>query len=150
MQDREKPSWFIRIFGPLIFIMGAIGALSWFFYRILSLFEGLTSDVVAFDKGSYYALGVGVGLLAIAFAGVQETWLGKPLTKKSTSIISKLAIAGVVLMLSVPHISHYALGSYLKKNGYAVCEEASHQWLFVRNIVYVQKMKECSKDMKNN
>ncbi len=139
---------FIRIFGPLIFVFGAVGALLWFFYRVFFLLEEMGSTVVVFDKGSYYALGVGIGLMAIAFAGVQETWLQKPLTKKSTSIISRLAIVGVVLTFTVPHVLHYVSNSYLKKNGYSVCEEASHQWLFIRDIAYIQTSIECDEDLK--
>ncbi|MFT5083097.1 MAG: hypothetical protein ACI9Y1_001134 [Lentisphaeria bacterium] len=144
MENRERPSLFILIFGPLIFVFSAFGALLWFFYRAFYLLKEMGEVVVVFDKGSYYALGVGVGLMAIAFAGVQETWLQKPLTKRSTSIISKLAIAGVVLTFTVPHILHYASNSYLKKSGYSICEKASHQWLFVRDIVYIRPSVECS------
>lgn len=148
MENREEPSFFIRIFGPLIFVLSALGAFLWFFLRAFYLLKQMDEVVVVFDKGSYYALGVGVGLMAIAFAGVQETWLRKPLTKRSTSIISKLAIAGVVLTFTVPHIMHYASDRHLKNSGYSVCAEASHQWLFVRNIVYIQPSIECSADLK--
>jgi len=147
MENREEPSFLIRIFGPLIFVLIAVGALLWFFISFFYLLQQMGADVVVFDKGSYYALGVGVGLMAIAFAGVQETWLKKPLTKRSTSIISKLAIAGVALTFTVPHILHYASNSYLKNKGYSVCAEASHQWLFVRNIVYIQPSIECNADL---
>jgi len=149
MEDREKPSWFIRIFGPLIFVLGATSALLWFFYRSFSLFDGISSNIVIFDKGSFYTLGIGVGLMAIAYAGVHETWLQKRLTKKHTSIISKLAISGVLLTFTVPHIFHYASNSYLKKNGYSVCEEATHQWLFVRDIVYITNSITCNANLKN-
>ena len=82
MEDREKPSWAMRIFGPLLFIVGALGALVWFFYRIYSLLLGMSEDVVVVDKGSFYMLGVGVGLLALSIAGILETWFLKTLTKK--------------------------------------------------------------------
>jgi len=147
MEDRERPSLLIRIFGPLLFVFSAFGALLWFFYRAFHLILEMGAAVVVFDKGSYYALGVGVGLMAIAFAGVQETWLKKTLTKRSASIISKLAITGVVLTFTVPHIVHYASNNYLENDGYSVCEEASHQWLFVRDILYIQSSVECSADL---
>jgi hypothetical protein len=145
MEDREKPSWAIRTFGPIPIILGSISALIWFFYRVFLFLEGISSEIVIIEKGSFYMLGVGVGLLALAFVCVQEFWVGKLLTKEQSSFMTKLAIIGVVLTFTVPQLVHFASNSFLQKKGYSVCEEASQQWLFVRNIVYIKETIECSK-----
>ena len=149
MDDREKPSWAIRIFGPLLFITGALGALVWFFYRLSSLISGMSEDVVVVDKGSFYMLGVGVGLLALSIAGILETWFWKTLSKKNLAVISRTAIVGVILTFTIPHLIDYASSSALKNEGYSICEEASHQWLFIRDIVYVQDPLMCNKGLRN-
>ncbi len=147
MEDREKPSWAIRVFGPLIFIFISMAAFAWFFYRFFVLITGIGSEVVILEKGSFYMLGVGVGTLALSFAGVLETWLGKTLTQKATSFISKMGITGVVLMFTLPHLIHYIADDYLESNDYSICVAASHQWLFVRDIVYVQESITCSENL---
>lgn len=148
MEGREKPSWGIRIFSPLIFISGSIAALLWFFYRILKVFIGTLSEIVVFDKGSFYMLGVGVGMLVLAIVTVQEGWLDRPLSKKQSTYLTKAALIGIALIFTTPHLVHYFANVYLLKQGYSVCEEASHQWLFVRNIAYIQKSIECSEKLK--
>lgn len=147
MEDREKPSWAIRIFGPLIFILGSLAALSWFFYRAYFIFSRALSEVVVFDKGSFYMLGVGVGMLALAMVAVLEGWLGQTLSKKQSVFLTRLAVAGVILIFTVPHFVQYVADDFLQGRGYSVCEEASHQWLFVRDIVYIQESITCSENL---
>jgi len=149
MVDREKPSWAIRIFGPLLFITGALGALVWFFNRVSLLISGMSEDVVVVDKGSFYMLGVGVGLLALSMAGILEAWFLKTLTKKNITIISRTAIIGVILTFTTPHLIDYLSSNTLQNEGYSICEEASHQWLFSRYIVYVQDSVICIKGLRD-
>jgi len=149
MEGREKPSLGIRIFAPLIFISGSIAALLWFFYRIFNLFIATLSEIVVFDKGSFYMLGVGVGMLNLAIVTVQEGWLDKPLSKKQSAYLTRGAFIGIALIITVPHLVHYFANSYLLRQGYTVCEEASQQWLFVRDIVYIAESIECSTSLKN-
>jgi len=148
MIDREQPSWAIRIFGPLLFITGALGALIWFFYRVSLLISGMSEEVVVVDKGSFYMLGVGVGLLALSIACILETWFLKTLTKKNLAIISRTAIVGVILTFTIPHLIDHLSSNTLKNEDYSVCEEASHQWLFFRDIVYVQDPVICIKGLR--
>ena len=148
MEDREKPSWAIRIFAPLLFILGSTAALLWFFYRLIALFSGAQSDIIVFDKGSFYMLGVGIGMLILAIVTVQEGWLGRVLSKKQSTYLTRLAVISLAVLFVVPHFVHYLTDSYLSIRGYSVCEEASHQWLFVRDIVYVQESMECNENLK--
>lgn len=149
MEKRDPPSLFNRIIGPPLFLIGGFSAALWFFYRVVVLFQSISAPTVVFDKGSYYMLGVGIGLLSLGIVITIEFWGGKPITDRQNSIFSKLAISGVVLLFVVPHASHFIVDNYLKNNDYVVCEEASHQWLFVRNIVYIQPSVECSEELKN-
>jgi hypothetical protein len=109
----------------------------------------MSEDVVVVDKGSFYMLGVGVGLLALSMAGILETWFLKTLTKKNITVISRTAIIGVILTFTTPHLIDYLSSNTLKNKGYSVCEEASHQWLFFRDIVYVQDPVICIKGLRD-
>jgi hypothetical protein len=148
MKGQEKPSLLNRIVTPILFLVGGLSALLWFIYRIYMLVKGSGDDIVLIDKGSYYMLGVGIGMLDLAFVVIWEQWLVKPLTQRVATIFSRLAVAGVVFLLALPHAIHYVAGEYLEDNGYSVCEKASHQWLFVRDIVYIQDSVECSAKLK--
>ncbi|GHU46246.1 hypothetical protein AGMMS50289_19180 [Betaproteobacteria bacterium] len=149
MEDREKPSLAAIIFCSVLFIAGSLAALLWFFYRLFDVFWGELSEFEVFDKGSFYMLGVGIGMLVLAIDIVQEGWFGKPLSNKQAAYLTKMALIGVALMFTVPHLIHYCADNYLLKRGYSVCEEASHQWRFVRDIAYIQPSVECSADLKD-
>ncbi|MCP4342667.1 MAG: hypothetical protein GY799_28245 [Desulfobulbaceae bacterium] len=148
MENRIQPSLLNRIVTPILFLLGGFSALFWFLYRIYKLIEGSADSVVLVDKGSYYMLGVGIGMLDLAFVIIWEQWLRKPLNNRVTTIFSRLAVASIILLLALPHTIHYFVGEHLRAKGYSVCEEASHQWLFVRDIVYIQESMECSKELK--
>ena len=149
MEKRDPPSLLNRIIGPPLFLLSGFFSALWFFYRVVFFFQNISAPIIVFDKGSYYMLGVGVGLLSLGLVIAIEFWGGKPITDAQNSVFSKLAIFGVVLLFVFPHISHFAADKYLKKNGYMVCREASHQWLFVRDIVYIQPSITCSDKLKN-
>jgi len=148
IEDREKPPWAIRIFAPPMFILTSLGAFSWFFWKFSALVTGITAEVVLIDKGAFYMLGAGVTMLVLSFVMVREILLGKILTDKAASLLSKIGIAGVVIMFSLPHVIHYVSSSYLESNGYTVCEEASHQWLFNKKTVYIQESVECRESLR--
>lgn len=149
MEKGDSPSSIDLIGTPLFLFALGSGAIVWFIYRVFSLFCNGSSSIVTFDKGSYYMLGVGVGLLALAYMIIREFWLRRPLTNEQSSFFSRVAISGVILAFVFPHIAHYAVDKYLEDHGYTVCEEASHQWLFVRDIVYIQPTVQCSAKLKN-
>lgn len=148
MKDREKPSLAIRIIGALLFIAGSCAALFWFFYRVVILVSTSQLEVVVFDKGSFYMLGVGVGMSVLAFTAIQEGWVGKVLSKRQAAILTRIAIVSLALIFIVPNLFHYITDTYFSNEGYSVCEEASSQWLFVRDIVYIQDTIECGAKLK--
>lgn len=150
METRDPPSLLNKIITPPLLLACGVSAIFWFTYRAIFLYKSLSAPIIVFDKGSYYMLGVGIGLLVLAFVTIKEFWVGKPITNKQNRILTKLAIVGVALLLIAPHATHFTVDQYLRKNDYTVCEAASHQWLFVRDIVYVQSFVECSADLKEN
>lgn len=150
METRDPPSLLNKIVTPPLLLVGSTSAILWFVYRLIFLSKSLSEPIILFDKGSYYMLGVGVGLLSLAFVTIKEFWIGNPITERQNRIFTRLAISGVALLFIIPHVAHFVIDKYLDGHGYMVCEEASHQWLFIRDIVYVQPSIECSADLKMN
>lgn len=143
MEKRDPPSLLNRIVTPPLTLLFGMLATIWFAYRVIILFKNISEPVVLFDKGSYYMLGVGVSLLTLGCVAVIEFWGGKPITTRQNRLFTRLAISGVVLLFIIPHVVHFVVDKHLVRHGYTVCEEASHQWLFVRDIVYAQPSIEC-------
>ncbi len=148
MDNREPPSLAIRIFGPLLFLIGTVGTLGWFVYSLVFLYRNLNAEIVLIDKGLYYFLGTGLGLSVLTFVLIYELWYGKPLSRKLTKIFTYLALISIAILLVFPHTLHFLADSHLRKNGYSICSQASSQWLFVREIVYTQEKQECSENLK--
>ena len=144
-----KPSLLNRVLTPTIFLLGGIGAVTWFACSVGMLLLPSESGTVLVEKGSYYMLGVGIGMLDLAFIVIWEQWLVKPVTKSITKIFSWLAIGSVVLLLALPQIIYFVADEHLTSKDYAVCEEASHEWLFVRNIMYVKPPVVCSESLRH-
>jgi len=148
METGDSPSLIDRIGTPLFLLALGNSAAVWFFYQAFLLFKNGSSSVVTFDKGSCYLFGASIGLLTLTYMIVKEFWLKLPLSNKQSALFSRIAISGVVLMITFPHLAHYAADRYFTAHGYSVCEEASHQWLFMRKIVYIDESVECSSGLK--
>ncbi|MBB5210490.1 hypothetical protein [Microbulbifer hydrolyticus] len=106
-------------------------------------------DVLMFDKGAFYLLGVGLGMMALAIVTVQEGWFGRTLSKAQAALLTRLTIVGVALIPIAPNVAHYLADELLRSDGYVVCEPASHQWRFVRDIVYIKPTVECSSSLRD-
>ena len=138
-----RPSIIIRLLGPLIFLAGAVSSLFWFGYSLTTLFANIDSEIVLFDKGACYLFGAGLGLSILTFVLVYEFWYGKPLSDKLSKMCTRLAFLSIVVLLVLPHVCHYITGNYLGSKGYIVCEKASTQWLFTKEIVYINETQDC-------
>lgn len=147
MDDREKPSLAVRILAPVFFILGALSALAWFFLRVFDLFFGDLISIKVVEKGAFYLFGVGIGLVILALVTVKEGWIGKALSKRQAAYFTRAAYIAIISIFTVPHLVHYAANTFLLGNGYEVCEEAGHQWLFVRDIVYIKPSVVCSEEI---
>jgi magnesium-transporting ATPase (P-type) len=140
--DIGKPSLVMRIFGPLVFILGAIGALWWFFYSVFNLYKSLSSEVVEFDKSAFYFLGGGIALFIFAIVAVQRFWFNKLLSKRQNAYLARVTLASIVLMLILPQIFHYFMNDYMVERGYSVCRAAPY-WEHSPPIIYIKPTIEC-------
>lgn len=131
--------------GLIVFVGLAVAIFGYFLLSVSELIQALVSlpEVVSFDKGAFYMPGVFLGLVVLIFAAVYESILRKQLTKKIASIITKIAIAAVIITFVLPMVVHSSVENYMIEKNYSVCDEASHQWLHSRTIVYVRTRDKC-------
>lgn len=146
METRDPPSLAVKILAPIFFGFGAASALFWFASRSRHLATQLNEPVIAFDKGSFYLLGIGLALAILCLVVTQEYWFGKGLSKRLNRILTKLTILSLAIMLLTPHAVHLGLARKLESRSYTLCEDASHRWLFAVTLVYASPTASCPQE----
>lgn len=147
MESEKLPLRDIIIAIPLVFIL-ILFSFSWFFLSIISLIQNISSPVVVFEKGACYMLGVGLGLSPFGLIIIIKYFIKKPITDSLKRLLSRLMISGLALLFIFPHLAHLAIDRHLTQRGYTFCEDATHQWRFYRDIVYIQPSIDCTADLK--
>lgn len=145
MDTIEKPSILVQFATILVSISMSLGALFWFVLTAIDTVQQLLLSLpgISFNKGSFYLLGVAIGLGALVTFMIIEVWNKKPPSDRVTQLVTRVAISGVVIMFLLPHLVHYPIAHYLENQGYEVCHEASHRWLHSQEIVYVNNINTC-------
>ncbi len=131
--------------GLTILSLVSVVALLYFAYVSAVTIQDMATlpAVISFDKGAFYLLGAGAGLSALIVAGIYESCLGRQLSKRTASIITKVALGGFIVMLALPHVTDYLVSGFLSNQGYVVCHDASRQWLHSTTIVYARNNRTC-------
>ena len=129
----------------LVLIGSSIAALGYFLVAAIELFLQLQSlpAAVTFDKGAFYLFGVGLGLAVLIFAIVHESVLRRPLSGPKTSAITLTGMLAVAITIILPQVVHYVTDATLTQHDYVICEQASHQWLHSKTIVYIRNAGNC-------
>lgn len=145
MEGNQKPSLLLQYIGIFVFILMSLGAFFGFGYFSIDTVEQIVSHSpsISFDKGAFYLLGVGIGLGALVMGMIIEVWKKKPPSDKITQRVVRTAVWGVATMFILPQVAQYAIEDYLEARNYGVCQEASHQWLHARTIVYTDNPETC-------
>ena len=96
------------------------------------------ANSILINKGVYYLFGGGLALSILLVDGVYNTLLRRKIPEKIKKIVSIIALSGLALVVTLPLAVHHLSAYVLEKRDYEVCESASSQWLFVRDIVYTR------------
>lgn len=152
MSADDKPSILVRVSSLSFFVILAFGSLLWFSFSLIKLIYELLEIpvVISFDKGSMYMLGGGVAAILFSIGGVVQGVLEKKMSPKLESCLSKAIITSLVFMFGFPHISHYAVSSFLKSRNYLHCDEAGYGWLLYRKIYYTRDGAVCAELVKKD
>ena len=145
MSDAGLSTRFQQYASIFFFFVLAIGGLFFFGYNAFSLIRELVeeSQVIFFNKGSVYFFGGALGLAVMTYWLVRNA-VGSPMPESQNHIISYILIGTLILMFVLPHIAHYMIDDYLENKGYQICEEASYQWMYYREIVFTASQEVCA------
>lgn len=145
IEDRERYTG-AKLYAVLAFFALIALVAFWFFFTgLYGLVTGILTEqaVIEFNKGSFYMLGAGLGAALLCFAGFYESVLGRVKDKRYGKWIGTSLIASLIIAFLLPSVAHYGVSQLSERRGYAPCEEASTQWLYLRNIVYTRTSEDC-------
>ncbi|WNO08044.1 hypothetical protein [Teredinibacter sp. KSP-S5-2] len=100
-------------------------------------------DIVSFNKGHYYLLGLGVCVGVFGLIATLEHWFSIILSEATVKKLFRVAVLGLMLGLLLPHFSHFGFSRYFQSHGYISCDAASHRWLHSVILVYTKNEMLC-------
>lgn len=150
MYSEHNPSFSTRLLSVAFFAILTILSLVWFFISVTSLLSQfrLNESVIAFDKGSMYMLGVGIGLLSLTIGGLMQGIFGKVLTSKWESLFKRSLVVSIIVMVALPQLAQYSVDSYARKQHYDICNEATYKWFLYSKYYYTDNQIACNKLVK--
>lgn len=142
-KDIERPvSKLIKVVRTTAFAVAGLWSLYVPIRSSIELQHAIAShaEKIPFDKGAYYLFGGGLyvtGTLLLLLYGYLVKQV-KP-NKVLASIITVWFFFSIISIPILPQILSVGVGNYLENNEYTYCEKLSHQWTFVRTMVYTKK-----------
>lgn len=129
----------------IIFALFAICALLAFGYYAFDVSIRLISknEIVEFNKGAMYMLGVGLGAGLLVIFMIHEL-TGKKISNSYNKKATKFAFISIGLIFLFPQLADYVVSSKVSGMGYVFCEEKSYRWLHAQNKVYGINVDACS------
>ena len=81
------------------------------------------------------------GFLAYSFMlEISKKSISAEYNQKATRIVIGL----LILMFVLPHLVHYGVDYYAKLKSYYLCEDASYQWFYDRELVFTTSPEVCA------
>jgi len=108
-----------------------------FGYYALNVSISLVSgwDIIEFNKGAMYLLGVGLGAGLLVLFMIHEL-SGKEISNSYNRKATRLASVFIGLIFVFPQLVDYAVSSRVISIGYVFCENSSYRWLHVQEKVF--------------
>jgi len=129
----------------IVFALFAICSLMAFGYYAYDVSMSLISkkEIIEFNKGAMYMLGVGLGSGLLVIFMIHEL-TGKKISSSYNKKATKFALISIGMIFVFPQLADYFVSSKVEKMDYVFCEEKSYRWLHVQNKVYGVNENTCS------
>jgi hypothetical protein len=137
MEDHTKINTLSRYATVFVFSLFAIAALLAFGYYALDITISLLfkKDIIEFNKGAMYMLGVGLGAGLLVIFMIHEL-SGREISKSYNKKATNFALISIGLIFVFPMITDYVVTLKVKSIDYVYCENLSYRWLHVQSKVY--------------
>lgn len=129
----------------IIFALFAICVFLAFGYYAYDVSISLISkkEIIEFNKGAMYMLGVGLGSGLLVIFMIHEL-TGKKISDSYNKKATKIAFVSIGLIFAFPQLADYIVNSKVKGMDYVFCEEKSYRWLHTQNKVYGVNVDTCN------
>ncbi len=149
MVKPKKNPFIIQVPTAILFILITLSALIIFCYFTYILIAGIFtgSDIIIFNKGAMYMLGVGLTSGLLSFFMLYEIFnkeISASLNKKST----RPALIFICSIFVIPQLAGFAVNGYVESIKYVYCSEKSSHWLQNQNLIYANNKLTCAKHTK--
>jgi len=140
-----KPSLLERFLGASLFLTLSMAGIVWF---ILSAFSSvsdvISSDpVLTFNKGAMYMLGASIATSSLFIGVAYHSIFLRKVSGKAEKTLIRGAIFGVLIMILVPQVTHFAVGRIVHERQYIECHQAEYSWLLYKKYVYTKNQEAC-------
>ncbi len=121
----------------IVFALFSLCALLAFGYYVYDVSISLITkkEVIEFNKGAMYMLGVGLGAGILVIFMVHEL-TGKIISNSYNKKATRIAFISIGLIFTFPQLAGYLVNSKIRDMNYVFCEEKSYRWLHAQNRVY--------------
>jgi hypothetical protein len=145
MKEQTKKVTPTKCATVFVFTLFAIGALLAFGYYAIDVSVSLLSqkEIIEFNKGSMYMLGVGLGAGLLVVFMIHEL-SGKEISDSYNKKSTKAALIFIGLILVFPQLADYVVSLKVRSIDYIYCENQSYRWLHVQNKVYGSNINACN------
>jgi hypothetical protein len=145
MEEHTKTVTPAKCVTVIIFALFAICAFLAFGYYAFDVSISLISkkEIIEFNKGAMYMLGVGLGAgLLVIFMFHELT--GKKISNSYNRKATKFALISIGLIFVFPQLADYIVSTKVISMDYVFCKEKSNRWLHLQNKVYGVNVDACS------
>jgi len=145
MGDHAKnvtPAKYVTVIVFALFAICSLLAFGYYAFDVtISLI--LKKEIIEFNKGAMYMLGVGLGSGLLVIFMIHEL-TGKKISNSYNKKATKFALISIGMIFVFPQLADYIVSSKVEKMDYVFCEEKSYRWLHAQNKVYGVNAGTCS------
>jgi hypothetical protein len=145
MTGEVKSSLPERFLGSFLFLSLSIAGTVWF---ILSAFSSVSdvissNPVLTFNKGAMYMLGASIAAFSLFIGVAYHSIFLRKVPLKVEKTLMRWAVFGILIMILVPQVTHFAVGRIVHERQYIECHQAEYSWLLYKKYVYTRNQVVC-------
>ena len=143
--DEQEPNVFSLLKGTIIFFAMGVLAIWFAVYVTVNLVNDISmnNDTITFDKVGFYFYGIGAGILVFPTVIFYSKIFKFNVSKKGEYFINGFLAISVITTLTLPHVVHNYIESYVTSNAYIICKGKSERSLYTTTIEY-SKVGKCT------
>lgn len=142
-KNEDKASTYSLLKGMLVFLVLGLLAIWFAMYVTVNLLSDISTnnDTIIFDKVGFYFYGIGIGLLVFPVVITYSKLFKFNVSKKGEYFINGFLAFSVIMTLTLPHVVHDYIETYVENNAYITCKGKSKRSLYITTIEYSKEGK---------